>query len=119
MPTMPKSVKPAHIGVKQHQSMQLNQREAQAFYQLPRWRRESWLFKKENPLCVNCLNKNIIAPSEVTDHNNPISNGADPWDKTNWQPLCKTCHNIKRSEESKQLRRAQKDVGKGEGGSNL
>ena len=113
MPTMPKSTKPAYLGPKLHQSQQLNQKEAQAFYGSPVWRRASYQFKLSNPLCVECLKEGRNTATQITDHIKPISEGADPWDRTNWQPLCKQHHNIKRNEESKRARRGRTGGDKG------
>lgn len=72
------------------------------FYHTARWTRASRLFRQENPLCVLCEQEGIIYPSEVTDHIIPIALCADPWDKNNWQPLCRK-HNNAKAAKDKQL----------------
>jgi 5-methylcytosine-specific restriction protein A len=39
--------------------------------------------------------------SECTDHIVAVTGPDDPlfWDKTNWQPICHTCHSIKTAKE--------------------
>ena len=49
-------------------------------------RRRDWL--AENPICAMCGNL-----ASVLDH--VVPHGGDValfWDETNWQPLCKPCH---------------------------
>jgi len=52
-----------------------------------------------NPLCRKCQEKGFIVPSEVTDHKVPLEICKDPWDKKNWDPLCKKCNNTKAAED--------------------
>ncbi|CAK7037189.1 HNH endonuclease signature motif containing protein [Tissierella sp.] len=61
-----------------------------------RWRRARERFLKANPLCVECLNKDSIVDAMVVDHVVP-HRGNDKlfWDETNWQALCKSCHDKK------------------------
>ena len=63
-------------------------------YKLRIWRNASDQFKKDNPLCAHCLIKGIPTPSYATDHIKPIPHH-DPWDRSNWQALCRKCHSIK------------------------
>ena len=60
------------------------------------WRRLSKLFLKAHLLCAECLKQNNITPSTVVDH--IVPHRGDPvlmWDETNWQALCKRCHDRK------------------------
>ena len=58
-------------------------------------------FLGRNPLCRSCLEKDGgITPATVLDHITP--HGGDPalfWDASNWQALCKTCHDTKTTNE--------------------
>lgn len=65
-------------------------------YQTARWKRESLLFKMQNPICAKCE----VMPVEVTDHIQPVEQGGAMWDWNNWQPLCKRCHAIKSGKEA-------------------
>ncbi|WP_234734513.1 HNH endonuclease [Tellurirhabdus bombi] len=70
-------------------------------YATERWKRESAEFRRKNPLCAECLKQDVLTDvtpgggKGVTDHIIPINQGADPWNQTNWQSLCKHCHNAK------------------------
>ena len=61
-----------------------------------RWRVRSKLYLKANPLCVECNRKGKLTPATVVDHIKP-HRGAPllMWDETNWQALCKPCHDRK------------------------
>ena len=64
------------------------------------WRKASRRFLQENPLCVHCRQAGKIRASEVTDHIVPHKGGmAAFWDRTNWQALCKPCHDRKTAKE--------------------
>jgi len=62
------------------------------FYHTARWTRESRAFRQQNPLCAHCRINGFIVPSEVTDHKVPKNVCKDPWDKNNWEAICKKCH---------------------------
>ena len=58
-----------------------------------KWRKAREDFLSKNPLCVDhkCLGRVVVAT--VVDHIVP-HNGDQKlfWDRKNWQPLCKVCH---------------------------
>ena len=60
-----------------------------------RWQqaRETFLCQPENVLCRMCSAKGLIVVATVVDHVIPHK-GDDRlfWDQTNWQALCKPCH---------------------------
>ena len=61
-----------------------------------RWRKRSKLFLKAYPLCEDCLKQNKLTPATVVDH--IVPHRGDPtlmWAESNWQPLCKRCHDRK------------------------
>lgn len=61
-----------------------------------KWRSARVLFLKKNPLCAKCREKGKLTPATVVDH--IIPHRGDKrlfWDKQNWQPLCKDCHDRK------------------------
>lgn len=61
-----------------------------------KWRTARKLFLQRNPLCVLCLSKGKIAPAVVVDHIIPHrGNKKLFWAESNWQPLCKSCHDHK------------------------
>jgi 5-methylcytosine-specific restriction endonuclease McrA len=53
------------------------------------WQRERAIFLSADPICRGCG-----APANTVDH--VIPHKGDKrlfWDRSNWQPLCTTCHN--------------------------
>lgn len=70
-----------------------------------KWRKAREVFLREHPLCVYCQREGRIEPATVVDHIEP-HRGNDRlfWDRGNWQPLCKRCHDTtKKKEEEKNL----------------
>lgn len=67
-----------------------------------RWSKERDEFLRQHPLCVECRKKDYINPATVVDHIIPHKGDQTLfWDKTNWQPLCETHHNIKTATEDR------------------
>ncbi|WP_242848734.1 HNH endonuclease [Syntrophomonas palmitatica] len=61
-----------------------------------RWRRASKLFLKANPLCRHCQREGKLIAAEVVDHIVPHRGDQTLFcDESNWQPLCKKCHDRK------------------------
>lgn len=70
-----------------------------AFYGA-RWvkARNHWLMV--NPLCVFCSHKGIVRAASVVDHIVPHRGDYDRfWDMSNWQSLCRGCHDLKTRDE--------------------
>lgn len=58
-----------------------------------RWQQERKAFLAANPLCVFHKKRNQVVAATVVDHVIPHRGDLDLfWDKTNWQALCKPCH---------------------------
>ena len=54
------------------------------------------VFLKQHPLCAFCQAEGKIVPATVVDH--IIPHRGDQrlfWDQTNWESLCKECHDKK------------------------
>ncbi|MDY2838059.1 MAG: HNH endonuclease [Bilifractor sp.] len=65
-----------------------------------RWRRESKKFLQLHPLCQECLRHGIAKPATVVDHIVPHRGDLRLfWDRSNWQALCKKCHDKKTGRE--------------------
>ena len=65
-----------------------------------RWRKASKSFIACNPLCAECLKQGRQTPATVTDHIVPHKGDTTTfWDVSNWQALCKRCHDTKTSKE--------------------
>lgn len=61
-----------------------------------RWRTASKRYLKSNPLCVHCIKENKMVKATVVDHIVPHrGDKALFWDESNWQSLCKRCHDVK------------------------
>jgi 5-methylcytosine-specific restriction protein A len=72
-------------------------------YRTNRWTKESLAFRQANPLCAECKRQGRTVGSEVTDHIIPAIICRDPWDRSNWQPLCKRCNLSKSSSDRKMI----------------
>ena len=65
-----------------------------------RWRRERLRFLRHNPLCVTCRSGGRLTPANVVDHIVPHRGNEELfWDQSNWQALCKPCHDKKTATE--------------------
>lgn len=73
-------------------------------YDTQRWRKVRRLFLDANPLCYVCQAQQQIVEATVVDHHVPINDGADPWDESNWRPMCARHHNAKRATERRDRR---------------
>lgn len=66
-----------------------------------RWQkaREGWL--RRHPLCEYCKRQGKVTLATIMDHIKPHRGDLELfWDRTNWQSLCKDCHDsIKAAEE--------------------
>lgn len=69
-----------------------------------RWRKASKLFLQEHPLCAECMKQNPpkYVKATVVDHIAPHRGNQQLfWDRSNWQPLCKRCHDRKTMTEDR------------------
>ena len=65
-----------------------------------RWRKARTWYLKRNPLCVECEKKGKLTPATVIDHVVPHRGDKELfWDMSNWQALCKPCHDRKTAKE--------------------
>lgn len=61
-----------------------------------KWQRASKAYLKEHPLCEICKRNGKYIQATVVDHKEPHrGNQKLFWDKSNWQSLCKPCHDKK------------------------
>ena len=66
------------------------------------WQKASRKFLESHPLCVRCMREGRYTKATVVDHIRPHRGDmALFWDKDNWQPLCKRCHDKKTWTEDK------------------
>lgn len=67
-----------------------------------RWRAARKKFLKEHPFCVKCQEENRLTKATVVDHVVPHRGDEKLfWDKSNWQSLCKGCHDKKTMTEDR------------------
>jgi len=65
-----------------------------------RWQRARLIYLREHPLCAICMEQGLITAGEVVDHIIPHKGDYELfWDETNWQTLCKRCHDVKTATE--------------------
>ena len=65
-----------------------------------RWTEASRRHRRHNPLCVYCARAGRITQAEVVDHIIPRSEAPHlMWEPSNWQSLCKRCHDITKQQE--------------------
>ncbi len=66
-----------------------------------RWRKASKAFLAANPLCVFCERRGRVTAATVVDHIVPHRGNARAfWNRDQWQPLCKPCHDsVKQAQE--------------------
>ena len=68
-----------------------------------KWAKARKAFLQEHPLCVRCSKVNQLTSSFIVDHIQPHRGDlALFWDQSNWQPLCKPCHDAKTAHEDRQ-----------------
>lgn len=61
-----------------------------------KWRASRKRYLRRFPLCLECQRNGKLVPATVVDHILPHRGDEDLfWDESNWQPLCKHCHDRK------------------------
>lgn len=81
----------------QHAKLHINDRE-KAFERgyNSRWQKASKRFLAKHPVCVRCERIGKLTPATVVDHIKPHRGDKVLfWNESNWQPLCKKCHDRK------------------------
>ena len=67
-----------------------------------RWRKARMLFLEAHPLCAECLKSGRYVKATVVDHIIPHRGDQKLfWDQSNWQALCKPCHDHKTMTEDR------------------
>lgn len=61
-----------------------------------RWAQASKRHRAEHPLCAECERKGRTEPAVCVDHVIPHRGNVELfWDESNWESLCRTCHQTK------------------------
>jgi 5-methylcytosine-specific restriction protein A len=71
-----------------------------SIYQSARWKALRKHHIQSSPLCVHCLKNDRTKAGWIVDHIVPINEGGEPFDESNLQSLCSSCHNIKSGKEA-------------------
>ena len=62
-------------------------------YDRKRWKRRRVAFLRAHPLCRFCEETSRVTLAVVVDHKTPHKGDETLfWDQSNWQGLCKRCH---------------------------
>lgn len=65
-----------------------------------KWRRARAAYLAAHPLCAECGKHGRLEPATVIDHVVPHKGDSSRfWDQSNWQPMCKRCHDRKTATE--------------------
>lgn len=65
-----------------------------------KWRAARAVFLRANPLCAEHQRNGQVMPAEEVDHIVPHRGDMRlMWSRSNWQPLCKSCHSRKTATE--------------------
>mgnify|MGYP002144983668 CR=1 FL=1 len=58
-----------------------------------KWQAARVVYLAEHPCCAMCAQRGVVAAATVVDHVVPHRGDmALFWRRSNWQPLCKPCH---------------------------
>lgn len=67
-----------------------------------KWQQARLAFLAKHPLCAYCERDGRVTEATVVDHIKPHRGDMRLfWDRSNWSPLCATCHSsVKQAEEN-------------------
>lgn len=82
-------------------------------YKTTQWRNLRAQYVAFQPLCEHCLAFDIIKPGKIVDHIIELEDGGQPFEKSNLQHLCHSCHNTKTGREKKKRTRIKQNKGFG------
>lgn len=100
MPRRPGTHSTSRTKTKTHQApATVRENSAQRGYGY-KWQQARAGFLKKHPLCVYCLKKDKVTAATDVDHIIPHKGDMDLfWQRSNWQPLCGSCHSAKTARE--------------------
>jgi 5-methylcytosine-specific restriction enzyme A len=77
-----------------------NNRPFKYLYNTSRWKKSRRLFLQEHPLCEECKTSGVVKAATVVDHVEAHKGNEELfWNQSNWQALCKECHDRKTAKE--------------------
>ena len=80
----------------QHKALHPDRPSAESRGYNSRWRKVRATYLRKHPLCVRCMADGRYVKATVVDH--IVPHRGDPklmWDESNYQALCKKCHDKK------------------------
>ncbi|MET0154758.1 MAG: HNH endonuclease signature motif containing protein [Rickettsiales bacterium] len=98
MPTQPRRHRPSYAGRHSSTIRETEKRRGSAASRGygHRWRKERAAYLAAHPLCRECERRGEVRQADIVDHVVPHKGDmAAFWDVSNWQPLCKPCHDRK------------------------
>ena len=67
-----------------------------------KWQQAREGFLKRHPLCVMCKRRGLVVGATVVDHITPHKGDMVLfWDSSNWQALCKLCHDAHKARQER------------------
>lgn len=67
-----------------------------------RWQQARLHFLRAHPLCRYCDREGRLTAASIVDHIKPHRGDERLfWDQSNWQPLCKPCHDSVKAKEER------------------
>lgn len=77
-----------------------NSRPFKYLYNSSRWKKLRKHFLQEHPLCEECKKNGLVKTATIVDHIQSHKGNEELfWDESNWQALCKECHDKKTAKE--------------------
>ena len=73
-----------------------------ARYSTARWQAARAAQLARVPCCEVCTTQGRTTAATVCDHRQPVRLGGDFWDSSNYQSLCRPCHQAKSAQERTQ-----------------
>lgn len=65
-----------------------------------RWQEASKAYLCAHPLCAECTRQGLVSAAVLVDHIKRHQGDMKLfWDRANWRPLCKSCHDAKTARE--------------------
>jgi 5-methylcytosine-specific restriction protein A len=82
---------------REHDAKRRQEQPWRAWYKDARWVHGRVAHLSANPLCAMCAVVGHVCAASVVDHIRPHRGDADRFfDRSNWQSLCTTCHDIRK-----------------------
>jgi 5-methylcytosine-specific restriction enzyme A len=98
MPNKPPVFRPAHIPSPEQRRRAYDRERGSAHARGygSNWERARAAFLAEHPLCRTCKEHGVLELAVIVDHIQPHRGDAGLfWAQSNWQSLCKPCHDRK------------------------